>query len=203
LTFHLRKVRRAYFNGFLRTIRPIWLNFRDSYLDIRVTGIALRNLHGLPACTDRSEFWKIDGGAIRWIGAVLFAVGGTPRIWPAMFLGIVSAIWLQFNPGVLWFFMESMASSGTLVTWGYSSTRSGGVSLFDSGSESRSPHSLFLRSLAGIDAEEKLLKAQFGTEYDAYCARTSRLIPGLLFRDDRLPTESKYQRDARLASRNL
>ena len=33
--------------------------------------------------------------------------------------------------------------------------------------------------LARIRAEEKLLRAHFGGEYDAYCARTSRLIPGL------------------------
>jgi protein-S-isoprenylcysteine O-methyltransferase Ste14 len=33
--------------------------------------------------------------------------------------------------------------------------------------------------IARIHAEEKLLRAEFGTEYDAYCARTSRLIPGL------------------------
>jgi protein-S-isoprenylcysteine O-methyltransferase Ste14 len=33
--------------------------------------------------------------------------------------------------------------------------------------------------VARIRAEEKLLRAQFGDEYDAYRARTSRLIPGL------------------------
>jgi protein-S-isoprenylcysteine O-methyltransferase Ste14 len=33
--------------------------------------------------------------------------------------------------------------------------------------------------LAGIRAEERLLRAQFGAEYEAYRARTSRLIPGL------------------------
>ncbi len=33
--------------------------------------------------------------------------------------------------------------------------------------------------LARIQAEERLLRAQFGAQYDAYCARTSRLIPGL------------------------
>jgi protein-S-isoprenylcysteine O-methyltransferase Ste14 len=33
--------------------------------------------------------------------------------------------------------------------------------------------------LARIRAEERLLHAQFGAEYDAYRARTSRLIPGL------------------------
>lgn len=33
--------------------------------------------------------------------------------------------------------------------------------------------------LARIRAEETLLRTQFGDAYDAYCRRTSRLIPGL------------------------
>src|SRR5262249_28759882 len=33
--------------------------------------------------------------------------------------------------------------------------------------------------VARIRAEEALLRAQFGDEYEAYRARTSRLIPGL------------------------
>ena len=33
--------------------------------------------------------------------------------------------------------------------------------------------------LARIRAEENLLRTHFGTEYEAYCARTSRLFPGL------------------------
>jgi protein-S-isoprenylcysteine O-methyltransferase Ste14 len=33
--------------------------------------------------------------------------------------------------------------------------------------------------LARIRAEENLLRAAFGAEYDAYRAHTSRLIPGL------------------------
>jgi len=33
--------------------------------------------------------------------------------------------------------------------------------------------------LARIRAEERLLRTEFGSEYDAYCARTSRLIPRL------------------------
>jgi protein-S-isoprenylcysteine O-methyltransferase Ste14 len=33
--------------------------------------------------------------------------------------------------------------------------------------------------LARIRAEERLLRTKFGAEYDAYCARTSRLIPRL------------------------
>jgi protein-S-isoprenylcysteine O-methyltransferase Ste14 len=33
--------------------------------------------------------------------------------------------------------------------------------------------------LARIRAEERLLRSQFGGEYEAYRARTSRLIPGI------------------------
>jgi protein-S-isoprenylcysteine O-methyltransferase Ste14 len=33
--------------------------------------------------------------------------------------------------------------------------------------------------IARIHAEEAMLRSQFGAEYDAHCARTSRLIPGL------------------------
>jgi protein-S-isoprenylcysteine O-methyltransferase Ste14 len=33
--------------------------------------------------------------------------------------------------------------------------------------------------VARINAEERLLRSQFGEEYDAYRARTSRLIPGI------------------------
>jgi protein-S-isoprenylcysteine O-methyltransferase Ste14 len=33
--------------------------------------------------------------------------------------------------------------------------------------------------LARIRAEERLLRTQFGGEYDAYCSRTARLLPGI------------------------
>jgi protein-S-isoprenylcysteine O-methyltransferase Ste14 len=32
--------------------------------------------------------------------------------------------------------------------------------------------------IARIRAEERLLRSQFGGEYDVYCGHTSRLIPG-------------------------
>jgi protein-S-isoprenylcysteine O-methyltransferase Ste14 len=33
--------------------------------------------------------------------------------------------------------------------------------------------------IARIHAEEALLRAQFGSEYEAYCSRSRRLIPGI------------------------
>jgi protein-S-isoprenylcysteine O-methyltransferase Ste14 len=41
----------------------------------------------LPAYTDREELWMIDGETVRWLGVVLFAVGGALRIWPVFVLG--------------------------------------------------------------------------------------------------------------------
>jgi protein-S-isoprenylcysteine O-methyltransferase Ste14 len=41
----------------------------------------------LPAYTDRIEFWTIDGDAVRWLGVVLFALGGALRLWPVYVLG--------------------------------------------------------------------------------------------------------------------
>ena len=38
---------------------------------------------------------------------------------------------------------------------------------------------LDLPLLARIRAEERMLRTQFGDQYDTYCARTSRLVPGL------------------------
>ena len=33
--------------------------------------------------------------------------------------------------------------------------------------------------IARIEAEERLLRSHFGAKYEAYCARTARLVPGL------------------------
>lgn len=40
-------------------------------------------------------------------------------------------------------------------------------------------HLLDFLKLQPLGVEERLLRTQFGDEYSAYCARTSRLIPGL------------------------
>jgi len=38
---------------------------------------------------------------------------------------------------------------------------------------------LLVPVVARIRAEERLLREHFGAEYDAYCARTWRLVPGI------------------------
>ena len=133
----------------------------------------------LPAYTDRTDFWTIDGDAVRWLGVVLFAAGGALRIWPVFVLGHRFSGLVAIQPG------------HTLVTRGiYGVIRHpsylgllvnalGWALAFRSGIGLLLIVPMILPIVARINAEEALLRSQFGDEYDAYCARTARLIPGL------------------------
>jgi protein-S-isoprenylcysteine O-methyltransferase Ste14 len=133
----------------------------------------------LPAYTDRYEFWTIDGHTIRWLGVLLFAAGGALRLWPVFVLG------RRFSG------LVAIQSGHTLVTNGiYRVIRHpsylgllvnalGWALAFRSGVGVLLAALMIPPLLARIGAEERLLRAQFGAEYDAYRARTSRLLPGL------------------------
>jgi protein-S-isoprenylcysteine O-methyltransferase Ste14 len=133
----------------------------------------------LPAYTDRKELWTIDGDTIRWLGVVLFIAGGALRLWPVFVLGHRFSGLVAIQPG------------HTLVTSGiYGVTRHpsylgllvnslGWGLAFRSGVGALLTALTILPLLARIRAEERMLRTQFGYEYDAYCARTSRLVPGL------------------------
>jgi protein-S-isoprenylcysteine O-methyltransferase Ste14 len=131
----------------------------------------------LPAYTDRKEFWTLDGDAIRWLGVVLFAAGGALRIWPVFVLGRRFSGLVAIQPG------------HTLVTTGlYSVVRHpsylgllvnslGWALAFRSGVGVLLTALLIPPLVARIRAEERLLRSQFGGEYEVYRRRTSRLIP--------------------------
>jgi protein-S-isoprenylcysteine O-methyltransferase Ste14 len=131
----------------------------------------------LPALTDRLDFWTIDGDAVRWIGVALFVVGGALRLWPVYVLGNRFSGLVAIQPG------------HTLVTTGiYSVIRHpsylglftnalGWALAFRSGVGVLLALATLVPLFARIVAEERLLQTQFGSEYDAYRARTSRLIP--------------------------
>ncbi|CAN0628099.1 Isoprenylcysteine carboxyl methyltransferase [Burkholderia multivorans] len=133
----------------------------------------------LPAYTDRNDFWTLDGDTLRWAGVALFIVGGALRIWPVFVLGRRFSGLVAIQPG------------HTLVTGGvYSIVRNPSylgllVNALGWALAFRSAVGLLLVALvvpplmARIRAEEALLRAQFGDEYDAYFARTWRLIPWL------------------------
>ena len=133
----------------------------------------------LPAWSDRHEFWTFGGDAVRWLGVALFALGGILRVWPVYVLGNRFSGLVAIQPG------------HRLMTEGiYASIRNPSylgllISSFGWGLAFRSGLGLLLAALmippliARIHSEEKLLASEFGAEYDAYRARTCRLIPSL------------------------
>jgi protein-S-isoprenylcysteine O-methyltransferase Ste14 len=133
----------------------------------------------LPAYTDRKEFWTIDGDTIRWLGVGLFAAGGALRIWPVFVLGRRFSGLVAIQPG------HTLVTSGVYGVirnpsyLGLLVNSLGWALAFRSGVGVLLTALLIPPLLARIHAEERLLRTQFGEEYDAYCTRTSRLVPGL------------------------
>jgi len=133
----------------------------------------------LPAYTDRKDFWTFDGDGVRWLGVFLFIAGGFLRIWPVFVLGHRFSGLVAIQP------------EHTLVTTGiYGVIRNpsylgmiinalGWALAFRSGVGVLLAALILPPLLARINAEEALLRSHFGAEYDAYCARTWRLIPGI------------------------
>ena len=133
----------------------------------------------LPAYAERHELWTFGGDIVRWLGVALFAVGGVIRLWPVYVLGN------RFSG------LVAIQEGHTLVTDGiYRVIRNPsylGLLLNSLGwaLAFRSGVGLLLTALtlvplvARMQAEERLLQSQFGAEYDAYRARTWRLVPGL------------------------
>jgi protein-S-isoprenylcysteine O-methyltransferase Ste14 len=133
----------------------------------------------LPAYADRREFWVFDGDAVRWLGVALYVGGGALRLWPVFVLGRRFSGLVAIQPG------------HALVTDGiYSVIRNPsyvGLLVLSLGwaLAFRSGVGVLLAALnippivARIRSEEKLLRAHFGEEYEAYRTRTWRLVPGL------------------------
>lgn len=133
----------------------------------------------LPAYTDRKGIFVFDGDTTRWLGIALCCIGGWLRLWPVFVLGNRFSGLVAIQPG------------HTLVTTGiYSRIRNpsylgllvgslGWALAFRSGVGVLIAVSMLFPLLGRMNAEEKLLRAHFGSQYDAYCARTKRLVPGI------------------------
>ena len=133
----------------------------------------------LPPYTDRIGLWTIDGEATRWIGVILYVLGGALRLWPVFVLGS------RFSG------LAAIQSGHTLVTHGiYSLVRNPSylgmiINMLGWGLAFRGWSGVVIALLLlvplipRIHSEERLLGAHFGAEYDAYVARTWRLIPGI------------------------
>ncbi|MGB8900203.1 MAG: isoprenylcysteine carboxylmethyltransferase family protein [Methylocella sp.] len=133
----------------------------------------------LPAYTDRIGLWTLDGDSIRWLGVVLFTAGSALRLWPVFVLGHRFSGLVAIQPG------HTLVTSGVYGLIRHPSYLGLLVNSLGWGLAFRSGVGVLLAALmippllARIRAEERLLRTEFGAEYDAYRARTSRLIPGL------------------------
>ena len=133
----------------------------------------------LPAYTERREFWTFDGDAVRWLGVILFAGGGALRLWPVFVLGRRFSGLVAIQPG------HELVTGGIYGVIRHPSyvglfvSSMGWALTFRSGVGVLLTLMMIPPLIARIRAEERLLHAQFGAAYDAYRARTSRLIPGV------------------------
>jgi protein-S-isoprenylcysteine O-methyltransferase Ste14 len=133
----------------------------------------------LPALTDRMSFWILDGDTLRWLGVGLFAAGGGLRLWPVVVLGDRFSGLVAIQPGHqlvtggIYRVIRHPSYLGLLVNalgWSLAFRSGVGVLLVAL---------MLVPVFARIRAEERLLRSQFGAEYEAFCTRTWRLIPGL------------------------
>jgi protein-S-isoprenylcysteine O-methyltransferase Ste14 len=132
-----------------------------------------------PALADRFGVLIIGGDRARWLGVILYVVGGALRLAPIFALGDRFSGLAAIQPG------HKLKTDGL-----YAAIRNPsylGLLVLSFG------WALAFRSLVGIvvaalfaiplharmNAEERLLAEKFGAEYEAYRARTWRLVPWL------------------------
>jgi protein-S-isoprenylcysteine O-methyltransferase Ste14 len=131
----------------------------------------------LPAYCDRVNFWTFGGEGVRWLGALLFIVGGALRLWPVFVLGRRFSGLVAIQPG------HRLVTDGIYQHLRNPSYLGLVINAVGWALAFRSVVGLMLAALtlipliARIHSEEALLRAQFGAEYDAYCARSWRLVP--------------------------
>ena len=129
--------------------------------------------------TERHGYWVLDGDTVRWTGIALFTLGGALRLWPVFVLGDRFSGLVAIQPGHtlmtegVYRVVRNPSYLGLLVN------SLGWALVFRSGAGVLLALALVPPLVARIHAEEALLRSQFGDAYDAYCARSWRLIPGV------------------------
>jgi protein-S-isoprenylcysteine O-methyltransferase Ste14 len=129
------------------------------------------------AYTDRVEFWTLDGDSTRWSGVLLFIVGSVLRLWPVFVLGnrFSGLVAIQPNHSLVTDGIYSRIRHPSYV--GLLVGSLGWALAFRSGVGALLVVLMVPVVIARIDSEERLLGGQFGSAYEAYKARTWRLIP--------------------------
>jgi len=133
----------------------------------------------LPALPGRVDPWPAGGEPVRGTGVALFALGGVLRLWPVFVLGNRFSGLVAIQPehsletGGIYGVIRHPSYLGLIVS------SVGWVLAFRSGVGLLLVALMGLPLFARIRSEERLLHAQFGDEWEAYSARTPRLIPRL------------------------
>ena len=133
----------------------------------------------LPAYTERKGWWVLDGEAVRWLGVFLYVAGGALRIWPIFVLGRRFSGLVAIQPG------HELVTDGIYRIIRHPSYLGMFILMFGWALSFRSGIGIILTALmippilSRIRSEENLLREQFGEQYDVYCRRTARLIPGI------------------------
>ena len=131
----------------------------------------------MPAFTDRIDFLTFGGEGVRWFGVAIYAIGGVLRLAPVFVLGRRFSGLVAIQPGHrlvttrIYGLIRHPSYLGLLVTvlgWGLAFRAGVGVIIA----------ALMLPVvIARIESEERLLSETFGAEYEAYRARSWRLVP--------------------------
>lgn len=130
-----------------------------------------------PAYTDRIDFLTFGAGGVRWLGVLLYLVGGVLRLAPVFVLGRRFSGLVAIQPGHrlvtdgLYRFIRHPSYLGLFIFvfgWGLAFRSGVGVAI---------AIMMLAVLLARISAEERLLAETFGAEYAAYRAHTWRLAP--------------------------
>jgi protein-S-isoprenylcysteine O-methyltransferase Ste14 len=133
----------------------------------------------VPPYTDRIGLWTFDGETTRWIGVLVYVVGGALRLYPVFVLGrrFSGLVAIQTDHNLetrgIYSVVRNPSYLGMLINmigWGLAFRGWSGVAI---------AFLLLVPLVARIHSEERLLRQHFGAEYDAYFARTWRLIPGV------------------------
>ena len=147
----------------------------------------------LPAYTDRIDFWTFGGEGVRWLGALLFIIGGALRLWPVFVLGNRFSGLVAIQPGHrlvtdgIYRKLRNPSYLGMLIT------AVGWALAFRSGVGLLLAALTMVPLMARIHAEEALLRAQFSG------LRAGASILAKLFH--RRSGETVYAADSKSAAR--
>jgi protein-S-isoprenylcysteine O-methyltransferase Ste14 len=148
----------------------------NRWLVAALTALAVIDAY-LPAYTDRIDFLTFGGESVRWLGFFLYSIGGVLRIAPVFVLGRRFSGLVAIQPEHrlvttgLYALIRHPSYLGLFILaagWGLAFRAGVGVAI---------AVLMLVVLLARIEAEERLLSETFGAEYEAYRARTWRLVP--------------------------